>query len=75
MPVKKILKKLAFKYHPDTNPGSEKPITYKRDKKPKQLLVKIPAGVKSGTKIRLKGMGIIDDRKSGDLYLHIKVKG
>ncbi len=55
--------------------GGEKPVIYKRGKKPKQLLVKIPAGVKSGTKIRLKGMGIIDDKKAGDLYLHIKVKG
>jgi len=55
--------------------GGEKPVTYKRDKKPKQLLVKIPAGVKPGTKIRLKGMGIIDNKKAGDLYLHIKVKG
>ena len=55
--------------------GGEKPVIYKRGKKPKQLLVKIPAGVKSGTKIRLKGMGIIDDKKAGALYLHIKVKG
>jgi len=38
-------------------------------------MVKVPAGVKPGTKIRLKGIGIIDDRKSGALYLHIKVKG
>ncbi len=54
--------------------GDEKRITYKRDKKTKQLMVKIPAGVKPGTKIRLKGMGIIDNKKHGDLYLHIKVK-
>jgi len=37
-------------------------------------MVKIPAGVKSGAKIRLKGMGTIDNNKSGDLYLHIKIK-
>lgn len=55
--------------------GGEKQVTYKRGKKTNQLMVKVPAGVKPGTKIRLKGMGIIDDRKSGDLYLHIKVKG
>jgi len=38
-------------------------------------MVKIPPGVKSGTKIRLKGMGIAAGNKSGDLYLHIRVKG
>jgi len=54
--------------------GCEKGITYKRDKKTKKLMVRIPAGVKPGTKIRLKGMGITEDKKSGDLYLHIKVK-
>ena len=54
--------------------GCEQPVTYKRDKKTKKLMVKIPAGVKSGAKIRLKGMGTIDNKKSGDLYLHIKVK-
>ena len=52
----------------------EKPVTYKRGKKTKRLMVKLPAGVKTGTKIRLKGMGIIDDNKRGDLYLHIKIK-
>ncbi len=55
--------------------GGEKEVTYKRGGKTKKLMVKIPSGVKLGTKIRLKGMGIIDDRKAGDLYLHIKAKG
>lgn len=55
--------------------GCEKSVTYKRGKKTKKLVVKIPSGVKPGTKIRLKGMGIIEGEKSGDLYLHIKVKG
>ena len=54
--------------------GGEQPVIYKRGKKTKKLMVKIPAGVKSGARIRLKGMGIIDNKKSGDLYLHIKVK-
>ncbi len=54
--------------------GGEKPVTYKRGKKTKRLMVKLPAGVKTGTKIRLKGMSIIDDNKRGDLYLHIKIK-
>jgi len=54
--------------------GCEKSITSKRGNKTKKLMVKIPSGVKAGTKIRLKGMGIIEGKKSGDLYLHIKVK-
>ena len=54
--------------------GGEQPVNYKRSKKTKKLMVKIPAGIKSGAKIKLKGMGIIDKKKSGDLYLHIKVK-
>jgi len=55
--------------------GCEKGVTYERGNQPKKLMVKIPAGVKPGTKIRLKGMGITADKKTGDLYLHIKVKG
>lgn len=55
--------------------GGEKEVTYKKGGRTKRLMVKIPPGVKSGTKIRLKGMGIIEGRKSGDLYLHIEVKG
>jgi DnaJ-class molecular chaperone len=54
--------------------GCEKDITYKRGKQTKKLMVKVPKEIKPGTKIRLKGMGIRDDQKSGDLYLHIKVK-
>jgi len=52
--------------------GGEKQVSYKRGKQTKKLLVKIPRGVKPGTKIRLKGMGTIEGKKSGDLYLHIK---
>ena len=54
--------------------GCEKGITYKRGKQTRKLMAKIPPGVKVGTKIRLRGMGIIEGKKSGDLYLHIKVK-
>ena len=55
--------------------GCETGITHQRGKQTKKLMVKIPPGVKPGTKIKLKGMGIIDKKRSGDLYLHIKVKG
>lgn len=54
--------------------GGEKQVSYKRGKKTKNLMVKIPPGVKPGTNIRLKGMGIKEGKKSGDLYLLIKVK-
>ena len=39
---------------------------------PAHLVTKV--WVKIGTKIRLKNIGIIENKKSGDLYLHIKVK-
>lgn len=55
--------------------GGEKQITYKRGKQKTSLMVKIPPGIKTGTKIRLRNMGVVKDRKSGDLYLHVRVKG
>ncbi len=58
----------------EASAGCEKGITYKRGKQTRKLMVKIPPGIKAGTKIRLKGVSIIEGKKSGDLYLHIKVK-
>jgi len=55
--------------------GGENRVTYKRGKQKKRLMVRIPPGVKPGTKIRLKGMGLAEGKQSGDLYLHIRVKG
>ncbi len=54
--------------------GGERQVTYKRDGRKKKLMVKIPSGVKTGTKIRLRGMGAKKGKKSGDLYLHVRVK-
>ena len=54
--------------------GGERQVAYKRNGRKKKLMVKIPAGIKSGTKIRLKGMGAQKGKKSGDLYLHVKIK-
>ncbi len=54
--------------------GGERQVTFKRDGRKKKLMVKIPPGVKTGTKIRLKGMGKKKGEKHGDLYLSIKVK-
>ena len=53
--------------------GGEKRVTYKRDGQEKSLMVKVPSGVKAGTRIRLKGMGMKAGKKSGDLYLHVKI--
>ncbi len=55
--------------------GCEKSVIYKRSNQSKELMVKVPAGVKPGTKIRLNGMGRLEAGKQGDLYLHIKVAG
>lgn len=58
----------------EADSGGERQVTYKRNKRKKKLMVKIPPGVKTGTKIRLRGMGAKEGKKSGDLYLHIRVK-
>ena len=55
--------------------GGEKQVTCKRDGQIKNLMVKVPPGVRTGTKIRLKGMGMTSDGKSGDLYLEVKIQG
>ncbi len=54
--------------------GGEIPIAYRRGRKKMRLMVKIPAGVKTGTKIRLKNMGKVKGKNTGDLYLHVRVK-
>ena len=54
--------------------GGEIAIAYRRGRKKTKLMVKIPAGVKTGTKIRLNNMGLTKGNKTGDLYLHVKVK-
>lgn len=53
--------------------GCEKKISYRRGREKKTLQVKIPAGVKSGTRIRLRGMGL-EGKVPGDLYLQIEVR-
>jgi len=54
--------------------GGEQPVVVNLGSKIKRIMVKIPAGIRSGTKIRLKGMGSRDRNKRGDLYLHIRVR-
>ncbi len=55
--------------------GGEREVKYKRNGRQKKPPVKIPAGIKSGTKIRLRGMGAQKGKRSGDLYLHVRIKG
>ena len=48
----------------------------KKYDKPKKLIVKIPSGIKSGQRIRLRGMGAPGKNggESGDMYLEIRIK-
>lgn len=55
--------------------GGEKSIKVKQGLRSKKLMVKVPAGVKSGTAIRLKEMGKKEGKETGDLYLQVKVRG
>jgi DnaJ-class molecular chaperone len=54
--------------------GGEKSIKIKRGWRTRKLMVKVPAGIKTGTAIRLKEMGKKKGKQIGDLYLRIKVK-
>ncbi|NLL89976.1 MAG: J domain-containing protein [Dehalococcoidales bacterium] len=83
-----ILKKIfGIEYKPDLNiqtkleitaqeslTGVEKEITYQRGPRKKKLLVIIPAGISSSTKIRLKGMGLVQNKEKGDLIIQIKIR-
>jgi DnaJ-class molecular chaperone len=54
--------------------GGEKEFTYKNNGRQKKLMVKIPAGIRTGTQIRLRGMGRKEGSRTGDLYLVVKVR-
>ncbi len=53
--------------------GCKKRIRYKRGREKKSIEVTVPAGITSGKKIKLTGMGEPGQRP-GDLYLQIKIK-
>jgi DnaJ-class molecular chaperone len=53
--------------------GLEKEVKIKQGGQKKKLMVKIPAGIQSGARIRLKGMGKQEDGRSGDLYVRVRV--
>jgi hypothetical protein len=50
--------------------GIEKTVIIKNGLRTKKLIVNVPAGIKTGNSIRLRGMG----KKGGDFYLDVKVK-
>ncbi len=52
--------------------GGEKTVTVSRDGKRQRLAVKIPAGIKNGARIRLRGMGHANGGRRGDLYLRVR---
>jgi len=56
--------------------GARKTFSFKREGKTETILVKIPAGVMAGTKLRLQGKGLAgkDGGPDGDLYLTIRVQ-
>jgi DnaJ-class molecular chaperone len=54
--------------------GGEKTVNIKRGLRNKKLMVKVPAGVKTGTSIRLREMGKQEGKEIGDLYLRVKVR-
>ena len=58
----------------EASQGGEKEFVYKNGRQKKKLMVKIPAGIQSGTQIRLKGMGLKEGKRTGDMYLEVKVE-
>lgn len=59
----------------EAHAGAEKPFVVNRNGQSKNLMVKIPSGIRAGNKIRLKGMGKVAGNRAGDLYLHVKITG
>jgi DnaJ-class molecular chaperone len=54
--------------------GGQKRVVVPSDGQPRELLVTIPSGVRSGTRLRLRGRGNADSRGGrGDLYLAIEL--
>jgi curved DNA-binding protein len=53
--------------------GVDKKIKYKRGREKKKLIIKVPPKVTRGTKIRLKGMGMMG-KPPGDLFVIVKIR-
>lgn len=53
--------------------GREYIVTYKSGGGERRLAVRVPPGVRSGTRIRLKGLGERQGNATGNLYIHITI--
>jgi curved DNA-binding protein CbpA len=64
-----------FRLSPDeARNGGEKFFVRRNGLKKKKLMVKIPAGIQEGTRIRLRGLGRKEGKQYGDLYLQVKIE-
>jgi DnaJ-class molecular chaperone len=53
--------------------GGQKKFSYQVGKETEQLLVRIPANIQSGAKLRIKGKGLWHEGKRGDLILTVNI--
>jgi DnaJ-class molecular chaperone len=54
--------------------GTQKRVTFMRDDQLEELMITIPAGIRSGTRLRLRGKGLVGPEGTrGDLYLRVTV--
>ncbi len=56
--------------------GGEVEYAYRKSARPRNFMVRIPAGIRSGQRIRLRGMGVPGrgGGEPGDLYLRVRIK-
>ncbi len=57
----------------EASSGSEKLVTFEQGGKMRKLMVKIPRGIKHGSKIRLRGMGYQAGNQKGNILIHISI--
>ena len=57
----------------DVSSATAKEVSFRRNGNLERLMVKIPAGVRDGTMLRLQGKGKSEGGKAGDLYLKIQL--
>jgi DnaJ-class molecular chaperone len=57
----------------EVSTATTKELSFQRNGKQEKLLVKIPAGIRDGTLLRLRGKGKNQGEKVGDLYLKIQL--
>jgi DnaJ-class molecular chaperone len=56
--------------------GTQKQVQFARGNALEQVVVTVPSGVRNGTRLRLRGKGLVGKRgEPGDLYLEIRLSG